>query len=113
MVDTNSDPTAIEYVIPANDDAVGSIKFIVNYLASAFLEGRLEFEKNKIPVVKMTDGKIKDLKTVVTKKVEPIKTVIVEKNKPAEVKKIENKTVTKPVKKATTKKDTKKTSSKK
>jgi len=117
MVDTNSDPTAIEYVIPANDDAVGSIKFIVNYLASAFLEGRLEFEKNKIPVVKMTDGKIKDLKTVVTKKVEPIKTVIVEKNKPAEVKKIEKKEIVltkgqstlggKPTKKATTKKEKK------
>ena len=26
MVDTNSDPTGIDYVIPANDDAVGSIQ---------------------------------------------------------------------------------------
>lgn len=39
IVDTNSDPTGIDYVVPANDDAVGSIKFIVHFLAEAYLEG--------------------------------------------------------------------------
>lgn len=42
IVDTNSDPAPIDYAIPANDDAVGSIQYIVNYLADAYLEGRTQ-----------------------------------------------------------------------
>lgn len=40
IVDTNSDPEGINYVIPANDDAVGSIKFITDTIVSAYLEGK-------------------------------------------------------------------------
>lgn len=40
IVDTNSDPAGIDYVIPANDDAVGSIKFITDTIAAAYLEGK-------------------------------------------------------------------------
>ena len=40
IVDTNSDPEGIDYVIPANDDAVGSIKFIADTISSAYLEGK-------------------------------------------------------------------------
>lgn len=39
VVDTNADPTIIDYPIPANDDAVGSIKFITGYLIDAWIEG--------------------------------------------------------------------------
>ena len=39
VVDTNSDPTGIDYVIPANDDAVGSVSFIVHVMAEAYKEG--------------------------------------------------------------------------
>lgn len=39
LVDTNTDPTPIDYPIPANDDAVGSISLIVKYMADAVLEG--------------------------------------------------------------------------
>lgn len=39
IVDTNSDPTVIDYPIPANDDAVGSIKLITTYLTDAWIEG--------------------------------------------------------------------------
>lgn len=46
MVDTNCDPTPVAWQIPANDDAVGSIKIIVDYLVEAWMEG-LE-EKSKI-----------------------------------------------------------------
>lgn len=45
IVDTNSDPTPVTYPIPANDDAVGSIAYIVHYIASAYREGREAFEK--------------------------------------------------------------------
>jgi len=40
MVDTNCDPTPIDLVIPANDDAIRSIKLIANKLADAIVEGR-------------------------------------------------------------------------
>ncbi len=39
IVDTNADPNIIDYPIPANDDAVGSIKLITSYLADAWIEG--------------------------------------------------------------------------
>lgn len=40
LVDTNVDPTGIDYIIPANDDAASSITFIVNYLKEAVAEGQ-------------------------------------------------------------------------
>jgi small subunit ribosomal protein S2 len=39
MVDTNSDPTQVDFPIPANDDASKSIEIITNYLTSAIQEG--------------------------------------------------------------------------
>jgi len=40
MVDTNSDPDNIDYVIPANDDAIRSIKLITTKIADAVIEGK-------------------------------------------------------------------------
>ncbi|MEN2997724.1 MAG: 30S ribosomal protein S2 [Brevinematia bacterium] len=39
IVDTNSDPTLVDYPIPANDDAVRSIQIITEVIKSAILEG--------------------------------------------------------------------------
>ncbi|MDG1701694.1 MAG: 30S ribosomal protein S2 [Opitutae bacterium] len=39
LVDTNSDPTPIEYPIPGNDDAVKSIRIIVESLVDAIASG--------------------------------------------------------------------------
>lgn len=39
VVDTNADPYLIDYPIPANDDAVGSIKLITSYIIDAWVEG--------------------------------------------------------------------------
>ncbi|HLR92617.1 MAG TPA: 30S ribosomal protein S2 [Atopostipes sp.] len=39
MVDTNTDPDNIDYVIPANDDAIRAIKLITSIMADAFVEG--------------------------------------------------------------------------
>jgi len=47
IVDTNADPAIIDYPIPANDDAVGSIKLIVNFIIDAWIEGRKEGIKTK------------------------------------------------------------------
>lgn len=49
MVDTCCDPTPIDYVIPANDDAVNSIECVINILCKAIQEGLDErkLEKDK------------------------------------------------------------------
>ncbi len=47
LVDTNSDPLGIDYVIPANDDAPRSIKILVDYLAQAALRGKTAFDQMK------------------------------------------------------------------
>ncbi len=39
MVDTNSDPRPIDYVIPSNDDASKSIEKILSYITEAIAEG--------------------------------------------------------------------------
>lgn len=39
MADTNCDPDDLDYLIPANDDAIRSIKVIVKTLANALVEG--------------------------------------------------------------------------
>lgn len=47
MVDTNADPTKVNYPIPANDDATKSISIITNYLMAAVLEGLNERAMDK------------------------------------------------------------------
>jgi small subunit ribosomal protein S2 len=42
MVDTNSDPTNIDFVIPANDDATKSVELIVGAVCKAIQEGLQE-----------------------------------------------------------------------
>lgn len=40
MVDTNCDPDEIDYVIPANDDAIRAVKLMTSKMADAILEGQ-------------------------------------------------------------------------
>lgn len=40
IVDTNADPELIDYPIPANDDAVGSIQLILHHVVDAWIEGK-------------------------------------------------------------------------
>ena len=40
IVDTNADPTMIDYPIPGNDDAIRSIRLITSTIAEAGIEGR-------------------------------------------------------------------------
>lgn len=47
MVDTNSDPTLVDFPVPANDDASKSISFITNYLVEAIREGLEERKSAK------------------------------------------------------------------
>lgn len=58
IVDTNGDPTFVDYVIPSNDDSSRAIKLIMDYLAASVENGKK--------------------KAVSTKKVDTIKTVKVQ-----------------------------------
>ena len=45
ICDTNSDPTEIDFPIPANDDAIKSVKTILDYFAAAIKEGKTKVAK--------------------------------------------------------------------
>ena len=45
LVDTNCDPSGVDYVIPSNDDAIRAIKLLTSTIADAVLEG-MELRKD-------------------------------------------------------------------
>jgi small subunit ribosomal protein S2 len=47
LVDTNSDPSLVDYVIPGNDDSPKAIEVVVTYLAAAAKRGMAAIEKAK------------------------------------------------------------------
>ena len=74
MVDTNSDPRDIDYIVPSNDDASKSIEIIMTQVTDAIAEGLAERksekqagkegqEESKAVVPKKEDPKKEDVKT--------------------------------------------------
>ncbi|MEX0668348.1 MAG: 30S ribosomal protein S2 [Candidatus Saccharimonadales bacterium] len=70
IVDSNGDPTVVDYPIPANDDALKTIELITSVLADAIAEGVAEYsskprpkEADKTSSLKKADTKT-DNKTV-------------------------------------------------
>jgi len=57
IVDTNSDPTDITYPIPANDDAIKTIKLIADYLKQAIDAGKVRHAKKAEKIDKTEDKK--------------------------------------------------------
>ncbi|MBC7543943.1 MAG: 30S ribosomal protein S2, partial [Candidatus Sericytochromatia bacterium] len=51
LVDTNCDPDEVDYVIPANDDAIKSVRLLTQALAEAFAEGKASGPAGSKPVV--------------------------------------------------------------
>lgn len=47
IVDTNADPTGIDYVIPANDDAIKAVALILDYVRQAVENGKGVSRKDK------------------------------------------------------------------
>ncbi|AFH48410.1 Ribosomal protein S2 [Ignavibacterium album JCM 16511] len=47
IVDTNCDPDPIDYVIPANDDAVKTIEIITKQIADSIIEGEAKLKEKK------------------------------------------------------------------
>ena len=62
IVDTNSDPDVVDYVIPANDDAIRSVALILAVMADAVVES-----KGGVPVVAYTkdEGEAITMKEVI------------------------------------------------
>lgn len=84
IVDTNTDPSNVDFVIPANDDATKSIQLIVDVIVEAIEEGKKE-------VVKVQEAARKaEEKTLAKeeKKAKKEKEKIEKKEKPAENKRI-------------------------
>lgn len=47
MVDTNTDPSGVNFVIPANDDSPKSIQFVLDYLQKQVEAGSAEYKANE------------------------------------------------------------------
>ena len=74
MVDTNSDPREVDYVIPANDDASKSISKVLQYIASGVSEGLMDRKADSDADINLDDtaavGKSKASKTVAVREEE-------------------------------------------
>ena len=61
ITDTNANPEVVDYPIPANDDATGSIKLITSYIIDAWIEGKNKakesVEKQEKEVLKKEEKK--------------------------------------------------------
>ncbi len=83
IVDTNCDPDPVDYVIPANDDAVKTIELIVQHMADAVIEGEAKAkemkaeesaENERLKKEKEAERKEEQQKEAVSKKAEDKKT---------------------------------------
>ena len=71
MVDTCCDPTDIDYVIPANDDATKSIAVILDAVTAAIAEGLAERKLEKEKEAAKKDDKEKEAKPRIKKAAKP------------------------------------------
>ena len=91
IVDTNSDPTGITHIIPANDDAVGSITIIAKTIAAAYEEGRATRAKMAEDVEKQ---KAKELaKKEPTKKGDVLEEIKIEAERVSKAKRVKKEKV--------------------
>jgi small subunit ribosomal protein S2 len=56
VVDTNSDPNQVDWVIPGNDDALRAIRLFASKIADAVIEGRQAYEQTQIAEQKAQEG---------------------------------------------------------
>jgi small subunit ribosomal protein S2 len=69
MLDTNCDPDVIDYVIPANDDAIRTIMLITSKIADAVIEGR-EGRADNLEENKNTEEKSEEIPEEINKKLD-------------------------------------------
>jgi len=60
IVDTNCDPDGIDYVIPANDDAIKSVQIVTHAFSDAIIEGKERSSARQMEHAAEADNKGKD-----------------------------------------------------
>lgn len=68
IVDTNSNPNGIDFIIPANDDATKSVDVILTAMIAAIQEGLEERKVEKIDTEAAEAPAVKERKSKITKK---------------------------------------------
>jgi small subunit ribosomal protein S2 len=58
VVDTNSDPDQVDWVIPGNDDALRAIRLFTSKISDAVIEGRSAFEQTQLAGQKSAEGAV-------------------------------------------------------
>jgi small subunit ribosomal protein S2 len=48
LVDTNADPSTVDYPVPCNDDSIKTIKLVTSYLETAITNGKTKREKKPV-----------------------------------------------------------------
>ena len=113
LVDSNSDPSGINYIIPGNDDSAKGIAFVLNYLKDAVKKGLAKkVDSAKASSAKTADSKAKPTAAAAKKKTETKAEPKVEKKAPKKVAP-KKETAAKTEKKTATASTTKKTAAKK
>ena len=64
LVDTNADPSLVDYIIPANDDAPRSIQVVLEYLQEAVEEAQKAAKKKKIAKAEAKEAAAKEVDVV-------------------------------------------------
>lgn len=64
VADSNCDPTMIDYPVPGNDDAIKSIKILMEALVASFEEGRKEAGKMRVAAEKKEAEEMVEKKAV-------------------------------------------------
>jgi small subunit ribosomal protein S2 len=78
LVDTNSDPTGVSYVVPGNDDSPKAVNFIIDYLGEAVKRGvasvvkKEKAPKKDVQQVEALKAKVAEPKKIVVKKEEKV-----------------------------------------
>ena len=60
IVDTNCDPDEVDYVIPANDDAIRAIRLISATMANAIQEGRQGVDAEAVEAVEAVEAPVEE-----------------------------------------------------
>ena len=82
IVDTNTNPDEVDYVIPGNDDAISSLKLLIGFLGDAVLKGNkgkgvahkfVDYSKYEVKILKTEEKKeeLVEVGTSSTKTIEP------------------------------------------
>ena len=66
LVDTNCDPSLIDWPIPGNDDAMRSVKLVVSAIADSVIEGVEEFNSVESTITEGSDQHIQEVVSVST-----------------------------------------------